>query len=340
MHLNTLAVPAVLAPAEKHRENCHQRDPRKARAIDLKVQDLVSLRVSLPRVKESSLLATAVDPTGRMVPSGETNHRVEWTGRRKKKEPRHLQGSSPYFPIGLRRTDSHPWFNALMQFLLFLPTYREILSYIPKSLQPIKELGDRYLSDIEMKKAVSSADGSLAAACLISKFPNLFRDENLIVNLDAALQLLWTSASLRSERPSWHLLWDMRKRGEELFAEENAVSAFEWLVGLKQLYEAGQAPFQGNCLQRHYLVKQTSLYMEMDAFIEARPDEGKRVAYFAYLKVGGTWVQCADEKISKLKSSRSLEMPLLRGVLFHFRRVAMRYTQLGPAQNCEFERAQ
>lgn len=315
MHVNSVS--AVTAAMEKERDGRAQR----AKAVDLRVRDLV---VSLPRVKESSLLATVVDPTRHMVPNGETNHQVEWGGGKKKKEPRHVHGSSFHFPIGIKRSDSYPWINALMQFLLFLPTCREILSYLPKSLQGIKEFSDRYFFDVETKRNLSLADGTLAAAGLLNKFPTLFCEEGGIANLDEAVQLLWTSASLRVKRPAWQLLWDSSQRVEELFSQEAVSTAFEWLIGLKELYEPGRPLFQGHCLQRHYLLKQASSYMEMDAFIEARPDEGKRIGYYAYLKVGGTWVQCADERISRLKCSRSLEMPLQRGVLFHFKRVPMR----------------
>ena len=317
MHVNRLAVSAVTATTEKERESRAQQ----AKAVDLRVRDLV---VSLPRVKESSLLATVVDPTRHMVPSGETNHQVEWGGGKKKKEPRHIHGASSYFPIGIKRSDAYPWINALMQFLLFLPTCREILSYLPKSLQGIREFSDRYFSDLETKRSLSSADGIFAASGLLNKFPMLFREEDRIVNLDEAVQCIWASASLRPKRPAWQLLWDSNQGVEELFLKEAVSMAFEWLIGLKELYEPGRPLFQGHCLQRHYLLKQASSYMEMDAFIEARPDEGKKNGYYAYLKVGGTWVQCADERISRLKCSRSLEMPLQRGILFHFKRVPMR----------------
>lgn len=320
MRMNPLVIPAVSLVTEKERESRHQEK----KAVDLKVQD-VSSRVSLPRVKESCLLGTAVDPSRQMIPpNGKMGYRVEWEPRRKKKKPGLSENSLQHIPIGLRRSDPYPWINALMQFLLFVPTCREILSYIPKSLQGIREFSDRYFCDLDTEKGVSSADGVHAAGSLLNKFPNLFREENRIVNLDEALQLIWESASsVQFKRPSWQMLWDS---SETLFVEESAASAFEWVVGLEKLYESSspQDLFHGNCLQRQVLLEQASSYMEMDAFIEARPDEGEKISYFAYLKVGGSWVQCADEKVLFLRSSRSLELPLQRGVLFHFRRVSLR----------------
>lgn len=319
MHLNSLRATPVSSAPEKER----QKEPDKA--VDRKVRKLISLAGSIPRVKEGSLLATAVDPSRQILHTGkQTNHQVEWEERKKNKDSRFFLAQG-VIPIGLKKCDSYPWINALMQFLLFLPTCREILSYIPKSLQGIKEFADRIISDAEGKRSISTGDGLYAASCLLNRFPELFKGEDQIVNLDEAVQRLWASASLRPERPNWQLLWDSSKRFEDLFSKESVAAAFEWLIGLQQLYECSSHElFQGECLQRHYLLKETHSYMEMDAFIEARPDEGKKIGYFAYLKVGGTWVQCADEKISRLKSSRSLELPLQRGILFHFRRIAMR----------------
>lgn len=328
MLTNSFAITPISAAAGKEKEGRHQRAPAKPTAIDLRVQDLISGKVSLPRVKESSLLATAVDPSQRMVlhSGAETSHQVEWEPRNKGKEPRLPGGSSNYIPIGLKRCEAYPWINALMQFLLFLPTCREVLSYLPKSLQGVREFADRYSYDLEAKSSVSFADGFQAAGSLLNKFPNLFRENDTIVNLDEALQLIWKSASsIRPERPSWQMLWDSSEGIEVLLAQEETRTAFEWLVGLKQLYDCNpQELFRGACLERQYLLKQDHSYMEMDAFIEVRPDEGRKVGYYTYMKLGGTWVQCADEKVSFLRGSRSLEMPLQRGVLFHFRRVPMR----------------
>lgn len=64
-----------------------------------------------------------------------------------------------------------------------------------------------------------------------------------------------------------------------------------------------------------------SICFDLDAFVEYRIDEGDRASYLAYLKIDGVWVQCDDQRISTLKRSISLDIPLRRGILFHYRRV-------------------
>jgi hypothetical protein len=213
-----------------------------------------------------------------------------------------------------------------MQFLLYIPTAREIFSYVPKSLQSFSEFSDLYFQDIEENRSLSRATGERIVDALFGKFPNLLKVRDLVMNLDEALQCIWKSAaSLKWQRPDSHILWDSELPFETLIAERNEHS-FEWLVSLQGIYnaEARKNPlllFEGGCLRRQYLFKDSCVCLELDAFLEIRPDEGGQGVYFTYLKTKEGWVQCADERITVLQRSDSLEMAMQRGVLFHYRRV-------------------
>ena len=67
---------------------------------------------------------------------------------------------------------------------------------------------------------------------------------------------------------------------------------------------------------------EASIGYELDAFIEHRMEEGEAGNYFAYLKIDGAWVQCADERILPIRHSTFLDLPIRRGILFHYRRVS------------------
>ena len=326
--MNPKVTPPLPLVEEQKRENRNSKELCKT--IGLRVQDFVSARVSFPCVKEGVLLAAAADSTRKMVinnwaaKSGES---VKWKSERKK---RPFEGGirvpSSYFPIGLRRCETYHWVNSLMQFFLYIPSFREIFSYVPKSLQSFNQFADLYFQDLQANKTLSRADGLWVAEALLGKFPHLMRVRDRVMNLDEAIQCIWKSAASSSwQRPDWQILWDSELPFETLVTKEKE-HFFEWLVTLQRIYdsEARENPqllFGGGYLRRQYLFKEPCICLELDAFLEIRPDEEGQVIYFTYLKTKEGWVQCADEKITLLYRTRSFEMAMQRGILFHYRYV-------------------
>jgi hypothetical protein len=301
---------------------------------DMKIQ---ALFVHFPVLIEGgSLLASAVSP--RIVIGFSLKKEAHTLLPRKKeiakKHPPSCssQPMNKYFPIGLHSCEQYSWINAFMQFVLFVPLLREIFMYTPKSLSACNEFIDRYFLDLEAKALVSKADGFQVVRSLLGKFPMLAKGMGPLVNLHEIIQYLFQSAWDASfSRPEWQLRWDGRETGlvmdlQRKFEKKNF--PFEMLVGLSSLYEPslrGEAVCKKS-LERHYAFPE-GIYFDLDAFIEYRPDgiTGQPGSYFTYLKVDGFWVQCSDHRITLLRRATFLEVPLCRGILFHYRRVATHY---------------
>ena len=312
-----------IQPTNDHRNHELLRKP-----TDIKIYDLILSQIHFLDLKEGSLLASAtapyvVIPAIRRMP--------------KRKHPfliprRTMSIPSRYWPIGLNRCESHPWINALMQFLLFIPTLREIFAYTPQSFYCFTAFIDQYFADVEEKRIVSQAESSELIGCLINKFPHLFHETGN-VNLHRVIQAISQSAcaftSLKDAgfRSEWQILWNP---DQDLCMDEillRKVVPPELLIAREFLRdsttkEQPQLGF-GRSLQRQYFSTQTSAAYELDAWIEHRIEQGEKGDYLTYLKIDGAWIQCADEHIAKLWRSTSLDLPQQRGVLFHYRRVLL-----------------
>ena len=303
---------------------------------DSKIHDLILPRIALPGLKEGSLLATATAPHV-VIPASHVmkkNREGNIQMPRRKRPfliPRRAAAlPSKYCPIGVMRCEPHNWINALMQFLLFIPQLREMFAYTPQSLYSFIAFIDLYFVDVEENRIVSRADSSELIRCLIGKFPHLFRYMG-VANLHEVIQAIsqcactLTSKADAGFRPEWQILWNPE---EDLMLHEilkQKIVPPELLIALKLLYDPAmrKRPEQLFCrsLQRQYFSSTTTASYELDAFIEHRTEDGEAGDYFAYLKIDGTWVQCADERIVLLRRSTSLDLPLRRGILFHYRRI-------------------
>lgn len=302
---------------QKKEENRRHFVPRNS-AVDRKVQGLVRF----PSTKEGILLATEIDPRRMLLSPGEGRvvEKVEW--KPKKVHRKRFKVPLGYCPIGLRQNEV-PWINALMQFLLFIPSLREMFWFVPKSLQSLGECASVYFRDLANQHDFSSANTGVIAAALLGKFPHLSEIAPGVLNLDDAIGSICKSASGKLlQRPSWQVLWDSKSPLETVLQKKPV--AFEWLVSLQKLYdgEARKCPeklFGQALLHRYYFFHDRCL--ELDAFIELRP-EGGRVGYYTYLKANGSsWVQCADETVTHFRRCRTMEIALQRGIIFHYRQV-------------------
>lgn len=209
----------------------------------------------------------------------------------------------------------HSWINAWIQFMLFIPLLREIFTYTPQSLSPFNEFIDQYLHDMEDQMSVSKANGQKIVQSLMGKFPHLFQGVG-VANLHEMILAISKSVSLGEDgllRNQQQIIWDSQKELmlDDVFRLSSPPT--ELLIGLK-------SQKFGQMLQKQYFSSSMSLCYDLDAFVECRIEE-ENISYLVYLKIDSGWVQCDDQRISTLRRSISLDVPLRRGILFHYRRV-------------------
>lgn len=194
------------------------------------------------------------------------------------------KGKKP--PIGLRPVDPGGWLNALMQFILFVPTFTGLFFFAPRSFSPFQEFIDQYQQDQQENRTLSSANGLILFRFLSSKLTHMSMTE-IFDFLISSLNANWKIHSTMDEALCGG-------NPNDFFVTEN--------------------------LKKKQLFKFPERYCyDLDAFIEVRPD-GPAATFFTYVKVEGIWYQCDDDRITQLRSDR-LDIPLKRGVLFHYQRV-------------------
>ena len=242
---------------------------------------------------------------------------------RKSRFPRPLFRSVPSkrIPIGLCRCEPYNWINGLMQFLLFLPGSWELFSLIPRRFQPLREFVDQYFADQEENQTVSTADGDELIRCLFRHLPFLFaqRRFNLYdilmkwmkgICIDCPIEMTGEIRPIVLH-PEWHIVLE-DQCVEEQFQKKITASPPEILIGLNFPYP----------LKSHYFSSSDGTSYDLDAFIEARPDGDHGEHFIAYLKSGGIWYQCDDERVVQFRS-HCLNAPLRRAVLLHYKRVEL-----------------
>jgi hypothetical protein len=333
--MGPFATQSLIPIGDKPRDQQRQKHAVSQKPTDIKIRDLIMPRISLPSVKEGSLLASATAPNvvipASNVTKNEENFFIMPRRRRPLLVPSRTALPGKYFPIGLNRCDEHCWINALMQFLLFVPSLREIFSFTPQSLYPFNKFIDQYFHDVEEKRSISQADSLEVMRCLLGKFPKLFLEigvANLLETIRVISRCACAMTSMESAglRIEWQILWDPNQELSFQKVIEQSVAPPEVLIGLHSLYdpEMRKKPQALFCrtVPRQYFSSVSSVCYEIDAFIEHRAgDVGEPAIYLTYLKINGTWVQCADERIMPLHRSPQLDLPLRRSILFHYRRV-------------------
>lgn len=243
-------------------------------------------------------------------------------------------------PIGLHRKnkfcffDDRTWinpFNALMQFILFLPNFADLFFFAPHSFHPFQDFIDQYKADQQENRAVSSANTLSLVRCARRKLPHyLFKNKiDLYAILQNLIQALFPTlpALLSSQvgsyfpdslafHPEWHLIWDVRrgKTLDESIQQKWNEKAQEMLVSVKGVEESFC-----NLVKKQFFTPSDWFCYDLDAFIEMRPDHGG-ANFVTYLKLDGGWYQCDDEKVVRLRSN-SLNVPLCRSILLHYKRI-------------------
>ena len=310
-----MILPLQPIESQNNRQNNRSRRESPRKPTDVKIQKIMP-RISLPGVKEGVLLASAEAPRVAIATSNPEEQGLQYCTRQQERDPQRVP--SHFYPIGIIRCQSHSWINPLMQFMLFIPVLREIFSYTSTSFWPFNEFIDRYFCDMREKRAVSSAGCDQLISCLLGKFPQLFQ-KGKTFDLYEMIAMISHSAFASLDRSGlvdWHIFWDCREELSLTDIFERDTIPPELLIAAR--YHQSMAD---NILHKQYCSAQAAVCYDLDAFIEQRLDDGEAIDYYAYLKVDGTWVQCADARIVSLRRSTLVDLPLRRGILFHYRRV-------------------
>jgi len=247
-------------------------------------------------------------------------------------------------PIGLKRRGSYPFFeegswinpfNALMQFMLFLPGFADLFFFAPRSFHPFQDFIDHYRAEQhEIKNeaiTISSANTPSLIRCAMRNLPShLFKNgidlyeilQNLIKNLFPKLPEILASTAKSyfpdsiAFHPEWHLIWPIKegKTLDEMVQQKSSEKPPELLISIKGVEESSC-----NLIKKQFFTPSDWFCYDLDAFIELRPDGGT-ASFITYLKIDGGWYQCDDDRISHLRSN-SLNVPLCRSILLHYKRI-------------------
>jgi len=299
-----------------------------SRPVDSKIQDLVFSHIS--KHSPSMLLAADGTPSGviDLLPGVSMPPEPKETLDYIKQERKLLERRKPnnHIPIGLKACAKFPPLSAILQFILFLPSFRDLFSFAPQSFTPLVDFLDQYMLDQENKNSVSSADTNRLAQFLFEKMPShFFRLDPCQIEIKEFLFTLvkstfgWippTSNSL-AFHPEWHAVWDVSRPFS--CAIDFSARPSELFFTLKNSCPL-DAP-SCSLIQRQFFTKPDSYCYDLDAFIEYRPDGGgKRGTYVAYVKKEGIWYQCDNERITALRSIQ-LNVPLYWSTLLHYKRI-------------------
>lgn len=221
-------------------------------------------------------------------------------------------------PIGLHGSHLN-WVNAWVQFVLYLPKFSEFIPLAEKSLAPFVEFVEQYVWSQKEGRSLCLMDSSRLLICL-SMHHIQMRDDNF-------------GALCRS---FFMLMFPRGVDGLGLFLQDSVLFHPEWVLEealVSHLFQRGKAPVEmivaldkkggreKPLVKKQLCLGQGKYLYDLDALIERRVD-GFRSCFVAYVRVGGDWYQCEDETI-RWVSSRTLSVPLSRGVLFHYKQVVL-----------------
>jgi hypothetical protein len=201
------------------------------------------------------------------------------------------KGAEDLPPIGLHACLECPWINAWAQMLLHLPRFRELVLFVLKPFECVCEFTEQYVRDQKLKKSVSSAKSSLLQMVHGAKMQGTFLP--FFQTIFAPMPQFLDSIIFH---PEWVVTGDV----------ENILSLAPAEI-LVEKEKAGSVPRQIFCRKQGF-------FYDLHSFIEDRNPH-----CIAYIRVGGTWYQCDDEKVRPI-STRVLSVPLCRGVLFFYQK--------------------
>lgn len=220
-------------------------------------------------------------------------------------------------PIGLKSNAYALWLNALMQFVIFIPTLRSLFDYTPKSFFYFNLFIDQYLKEQKEDQLVCSFDSMLLLDALASYFQKSFYFYGEVFDLLGLLIQIKKSAGFYKKE-----LLEIEIDKEEIEKKLKGNRPSEILATRKYPFSESSSQ-TSKTFQTKRVKKQLSFqtcFYELDAFIEYREDGVRGGSYLAYLKDGGIWYQCDDLRIVPMRSEH-LQMAINRSLLLHYKRI-------------------
>ncbi len=330
-------------------------DPEvKSSKVDLKVKELALDRILTRHIKK--IYGKLVATTGKKVID---NLFIELFGRPEKESyinekklislPKNLKSQAALnfnIPIGIMGYNSNNWINALIQFIIHIPSLRNMFDFTPKSFYPFNLFIDCYEKDKSESRAVTSANSEILIECLYRKFNEKFFLKNrgrldlykilaLIMGVFHS-ESLFDSAYMEEQQsqllalhPDWQIICDIKNSTFTIEQHiSNSLSRFnsvpkELLIAYKWLSNNNGKIFS-KARKQLVLFKNgfIPIYYELDSFIEYRFDGWNGGSYITYLKIEGNWYQCDDIRVKAIRSN-NLQVALNRAILFHYKSIAI-----------------
>jgi hypothetical protein len=245
------------------------------------------------------------------------------------------------FPIGINTNTYNNWINALLQFVIFIPSLRGMFDFTPSSLLPFCFFIDRYLYDSFNNKFITNANSEKVIECLYEIFSensilkktskvDIYQVLLLIMNLlydSTSFSYTIDNVHLLSCHPEYQLVLEEECRYSLEMLVKDYIFSFkkqipsELLINFDFFFKKRIKVSRDRKIPRQvFFYSKEPVYYDLDAFIEYRKDDGFLDSYITYVKVEGVWFQCFDERITPLRSN-FLEVPLRRSFLFHYKKI-------------------
>jgi len=222
-------------------------------------------------------------------------------------------------PIGLERSNSD-WINAWIQFVLYLPKFSEVISLSEKSFTPFVEFVEQYVWDQKEGKSLCLVDSSFLLRCLSIHRIQMKGDDFRAICRAFFLSMFPGSADALGlflhDSIVFHPEWVVDEADIFSLFEQKNIKPSELILSVQR-----KGSQRSSLIKRQLSLGQGKYLYDLDALIEWRVD-GARSCFVTYVRVDGAWYQCEDEKIRWI-SSRTLSVPISRGVLFHYKRVVL-----------------
>ncbi len=242
-------------------------------------------------------------------------------------------------PIGIF---GYNWINALMQFIMHVPSLKNMFNYTPKSFSSFNIFIDSYEEDKALGRLVATMNSDILINCLFKKFAEKFFIVNKgKIDVYKILSLIMDSffeekisldflesqnSDLLAFQPKWQIVYDVNKKVSieqyilDILNKKNKVPK-ELLVALKWFSNGRRFVMnKKNCPRKKILFwvdNSYSRHLDLDAFIEYRQDGKDSGDYITYLKIDETWYQCNDARICTVPSN-NLQIALSRSIMLHY----------------------
>ena len=235
--------------------------------------------------------------------------------------------------------------NALIQFILHIPSLKLMFDFTPKSFLPFNIFIDSYDHDRAFQKNYSSINSEILFECLYKKFPekhfiknksriDLFKILNLIMGSffeDENMLHFQKNINLLAFHPQWQIVLDSKQTlSFETYIEDMVDNSHympkELLISYKWFSNGKKIAFKKNLKAKKNIFLKKDIY-QLDAFIEFRADNNSFGSYITYLNVNNIWYQFYEAKRKKIKTDH-LYLALKKSILLHYKIVKSNFIKL------------